>query len=487
MNDTGSPLGGPPCRTVTDPMHVLKSLLCAATLSLAGAASAATVTLGGDTVMNCGLTLRGQITEGDADKIDAAARNLPTDVIDLYRKQRLCLDSPGGSYPEGVAIAKLLKDIGLGTAIAASARCESACAIAFMGGTMHGEEGLSQVHRLLHPKGKLGIHAPSVDVPDRAYEKHEVDRSFQIALDAIATLMLARTEGLDFPESMMIAMLRTPPKQMHYVTTTGQAAQWQIALFPIALPGRSTSELAATACDIGSDIVDDTAPTPRAYTDHSPAFLARQTVENGTITLLTSPNYRGEATSRCELTFLDRNVYANGRLGYFRFVGDRDERLHNLYRHMFYPSDTPISALNTDPSGPLTDVAALAERVSTAPPPPPHELYTSCTLQGQTAEIANVKTFVNLRRSASLSAPILREVPFGERVTLTGAPVVGQDWAGRAQGCVDLCNRWQSNRRDTDLSRAAAQCVADNVIWYPVRDARGNAGWLSRKYLEQSW
>ncbi|CUH75020.1 SH3 domain-containing protein [Tropicibacter naphthalenivorans] len=468
-------------------MTFFHTLLTAVALLTAPFAHAATVTLGGDATMNCGLTLEGVITQGDADKIAGLARELPDGIAGMYRKERLCLNSPGGSYPEGVAIAKRLRQIGIGTAVAEGARCESACAIAFMGGTMHGEEGQNSVHRVLHPRGKLGFHAPSVDVPEREYTKQAVDRSFQIALDAIASLMQARAEGLDFAQSLMIAMIGTPPDQMRYVETTGEASRWEIAIFPIALPDLPPEKLAATACGTGSVTIYDGAPSPNMYTDVSRSFLTRTALSDYAITLLTSRQYMIEATARCELTLPYNPVFASGRVGYFRFTGDRDESLHNLYRHMFYPADTRLTALTPDPSGPQTDLALLRQKIETAPPVPPTELFRSCTLQGQRAAIANVQNFVNLRASASLKAPIVRELPFGTEVTLTGDPVVGREWAGQAQRCIDLCNRWSANRRDAAHVRSAAQCVADNVVWYPIRDAAGNAGYVSRKYLEESW
>ena len=40
-----------------------------------------------------------------------------------------------------------------------------------------------------------------------------------------------------------------------------------------------------------------------------------------------------------------------------------------------------------------------------------------------------------------------------------------------------------------DLYRQAAeqvqQCIDDNLLWYEITDARGNRGWVSRRFLEE--
>jgi len=54
--------------------------------------------------------------------------------IDSYTR-KVCFNSRGGSFPEGLKIAQILGENAIGTAIAAEHSCESACAIAFMGGS----------------------------------------------------------------------------------------------------------------------------------------------------------------------------------------------------------------------------------------------------------------------------------------------------------------------------------------------------------------
>ena len=88
---------------------------------------------GGD--LRCSLSLSGPIEPGDADDLKTFLAQNGIQEWDLYRKDRICLDSPGGSFSEGVKLAKLFNLRGIGTGVEAGKRCESACALAFMGGT----------------------------------------------------------------------------------------------------------------------------------------------------------------------------------------------------------------------------------------------------------------------------------------------------------------------------------------------------------------
>jgi len=29
------------------------------------------------------------------------------------------------------------------------------------------------------------------------------------------------------------------------------------------------------------------------------------------------------------------------------------------------------------------------------------------------------------------------------------------------------------------------QCISDNMVWYEITDARGNRGWVSRRFLDE--
>lgn len=211
-------------------------------------AQAATITARNIPDMGCNLLLEGVIDEGDADRLrqqihmqdraigaTSSARGSP-------HGRRLCLNSPGGSFRGGLQISDLLRELGVGTAVPANSSCESACALAFMGGVFFPVEGEGtwRVDRLLHPRGRLGFHAPSITLPDGGYSAAQVAGAYALALQNLATIVEMRSSGyLDFPESLLVTFLRTPPGHLHYIETVGAAARLGITIAPVGIASES--------------------------------------------------------------------------------------------------------------------------------------------------------------------------------------------------------------------------------------------------------
>lgn len=147
--------------------------------------------------------------------------------------QSLCLDSPGGSLPEALKMARVLldNDVGLGTRIMPGDRCESACAVLFMAGShyLESESFFTGLQRELRPGGKLGVHAPSLTLPEGgSYSGAQVSRSFNIALAAAReTFDFAFETDSDgkriIPPYVFARFLETPPEDMYYLDTVGDA------------------------------------------------------------------------------------------------------------------------------------------------------------------------------------------------------------------------------------------------------------------------
>ena len=92
------------------------------------------------------LRLQGEIVTGDASKVRAAiARLRPIDRIAIE------LDSPGGNYAEGLALAKLFRNEQVTTVVRNDKLCLSSCAIAFLGGA-RGRSGEARMMRLVEPR-----------------------------------------------------------------------------------------------------------------------------------------------------------------------------------------------------------------------------------------------------------------------------------------------------------------------------------------------
>jgi hypothetical protein len=83
---------------------------------------------------SCNIFLHGPIVAGDA----AALRTV---LQQGYTLPVLCLDSPGGNFSEGIALAQLLLETPTQTIVPAGAHCFSACAIIFMAGNSMSSKG----------------------------------------------------------------------------------------------------------------------------------------------------------------------------------------------------------------------------------------------------------------------------------------------------------------------------------------------------------
>jgi len=109
-----------------------------------------------------------------------------------------------------------------------------------------------------------------------------------------------------------------------------------------------------------------------------------------------------------------------------------------------------------------------------------------CRLTSSIARITNVNEYANLRRQPDFSAPVIRQVPLGEGVRplrFDNVTVIGQE--RDRQSCINACQAFGRNAEDRTARDRAQQCIQDNMIWYEVTDARGNRGWVSRRYLEE--
>ena len=158
----------------------------------------------------CTHRFTGTLENGDIAAFEAIATDNANYAV-------LCLDSPGGSFGEAVRIARLLSEKNIGTRIEGGAACESACALIFMAGRHVSEQAERAVRwRVLHPRGKLGFHAPALVVPEGNYDKDTVNRAYDVALgtvgSAITELILTGVETSGMTVNLSYAVGRPVPK-----------------------------------------------------------------------------------------------------------------------------------------------------------------------------------------------------------------------------------------------------------------------------------
>ncbi|MCB1383892.1 MAG: hypothetical protein KDJ73_13385 [Notoacmeibacter sp.] len=196
----------------------------------------------------CTHRFTGTLENGDIAAFEAIATDNANYAV-------LCLDSPGGSFGEAVRIARLLSEKNIGTRIEGGAACESACALIFMAGRHVSEQAERAVRwRVLHPRGKLGFHAPALVVPEGNYDKDTVNRAYDVALgtvgSAITELILTGEPdgGYNIRMSLLGVMLGTPADSMHHITTTGEAGRWDIAVGPLDMPFPKDAKALSRGC-----------------------------------------------------------------------------------------------------------------------------------------------------------------------------------------------------------------------------------------------
>jgi hypothetical protein len=177
----------------------------------------------------------GDVEEGDAQKIEDAIRPTASGTD-------LCFDSPGGSFQEGIKMFHTIwnKD-SVRTRVVNGDICMSACAIAFMGGSMLEGTGVIRFRKsFVEPGSQLGFHSPTLDLPEGGqYSPEVVEFSYELALESAAQMFQLTqinehgVEGMS--EYLFARILETPPSGMFIIDTIGRASLAKIHLSQIPI------------------------------------------------------------------------------------------------------------------------------------------------------------------------------------------------------------------------------------------------------------
>jgi len=212
----------------------------------------------------CNVSLDGPIKDGDAAKIESVVgRDVPDGGISLGRDYRnaddpdaqesgfyasqvfnaLCLTSDGGSFEGAVKIVETLRHNGIATVVPKNGRCLSACAVAFLGGsimTANSDGGSRAPFRVMHVSATLGFHAPFF--PENLPADQLVPASMAIeflngGLRAIRELDSALEQddhpsaGVNLPAELLVNMLtHLNGDDFEYVDTIDKAGEYNVRL-----------------------------------------------------------------------------------------------------------------------------------------------------------------------------------------------------------------------------------------------------------------
>ena len=204
------------------------------------------------------IQLKGQIVKGDAEKLRQIIRanNLTNCLSPGYCpfSHVISLDSPGGSFTEALELANIIREMNYVTVVGDGARCESACSLAFFGGYTS-YEGRFFPRRFAHANSRLGVHQPSITLPERDYSASEVTQILAVLSKSTnATTQFFLRSGVSI--GLMDAMYSTAPNSMHYLSPIEMAGE-HILVFDSArrpggdLPGRLLANRASALAYCG--------------------------------------------------------------------------------------------------------------------------------------------------------------------------------------------------------------------------------------------
>jgi len=168
------------------------------------------------------ISIIGPIEKGDAKKVAELVKNDGNQAFDDWHDRVAVLDSPGGSFEEAIALMKLFRKEAISTYVPENARCLSACALVFMAGTDTSVYFLTN-NRVLHPKGQLGFHAPSLDFPNDIEvpgSSRLLNQTYASALRSIAQVV-DQMEELVFEEGGAKLEKREPVEDNWNLTNDG--------------------------------------------------------------------------------------------------------------------------------------------------------------------------------------------------------------------------------------------------------------------------
>lgn len=187
-------------------------------------------------VPGCDYLFSGTVKNGDADQIQNMIRPAAEGVT-------LCLDSPGGSYVEGIRMFYRIwyKD-SIETRVLNGHSCMSACALAFQGGSRVIGTGLIRSkYASIEPGARLGFHAPTLALPEgNQYAPATVKSAYDMAIWGASQLFLmSRKEehgARGMSDFLFARTLATPPHAMYEIDTIGKASLAEVAVRGVPIP-----------------------------------------------------------------------------------------------------------------------------------------------------------------------------------------------------------------------------------------------------------
>lgn len=166
------------------------------------------------------IEISGQIEKGDAETL---AKLLSDNNLSNCYEEGYCpfnnvisLNSPGGSLSESLKIAQIVRDNQFATYLGVDSVCASACSLVYFAGFSQYED-LFFPRRFAHATAKLGVHRPSVDLPQNLHTTENVYKLLEI-FDSVKAETIHRFLSARVSMPILEKMYATPPDSMYYLS-----------------------------------------------------------------------------------------------------------------------------------------------------------------------------------------------------------------------------------------------------------------------------
>ncbi|TNF17756.1 MAG: hypothetical protein EP318_20695 [Rhodobacteraceae bacterium] len=474
--------------------------LCLVLWALPGAAAALTFSRTETLPAGCTTLATGPIEPGDLVKLRAVLPGNPGGAPYVETTPRLCLNSTGGDFREGLEMALHLRRTGIATHVAADHNCLGACAIAFLGGTGARAEDalLRQVDRSIHTLATLGFHAPRLIVPDDEFTRGDVIRAYDRAMLATSAV-LANLDALTISPAFAGEVFAVPSGRILRIDTVTRTIDVNVKVEGLKpLPAEMSETQLREICE---RIDPEMRPEHFDRPDSAREFEA---VKGMTLSPAPTGARRGAWLSGywsegdlywtvCEVRWLQP---ADGPGGISaRVLQQPAWNGQSGAPREAPPTEAEVETLVDQATGPFTffepfaifpgasRLEDLASDGTEIPATPVIPIAPSlCTPTDSRYKVINVQNFATLREEPGFGAEVIEEVDKDQAVTpiATDASAL----AILTEACIAACLPRTPQPSETEKARALS-CRTSNDVWWLVETAAENRGWMSARYLGQ--
>ena len=451
----------------------------------------------------CHAVLSGIIVDGDAERIRTILPGASETGFYVSVSPTLCLNSPGGSFAEGLEIARYLRETGVRTHVAAFDECLSACAIAFLGGTEKGfEDGLvTDQERSIHAMARLGFHGPSLRVDDGSFSRAVVEEAFEVAIQATAQIF-SRLEELRLSNDFALNFIDVPQNAFLEINTPERVQALGVGVVGLApLPQQLSNERLEQICYHFAPIMAPDVKAPkfqawgksgetaiidlpseetvlRAYLvavegEGTPYWLGCVVEWDADSGFGSTPSLTARVAGMWSL-MSDRDSYDQSTYTFTRVPpssGELRDQLDDGNRVFSWKTSVSPSFL----AGPTTSLASIASPSSIVP-------RSICGADQRSYSVRDVTSFATMRAAPGFDKPVIAEVPLDAQVT----PVLDDSDSTHilSDQCLSACTLSRLPALTPEALNRIDQCRrSSNEVWWQVSTEKGQAGWMSSKFL----